>query len=205
MTLPSVHGSEQLLQSPMWSGTETVSSKFAICSLSVVWKRTRLLNFRRVLAIATGNEGIPGRSPASGLIDRVPTRSEVYVRSGPYFKLLIADQHTVTLPSVPSPQARIMDTTFLLNVFRLGDTPLVQPVRDLCGVFNLRAHSTHWSPPSHLHATMSPVHNGKGMSLNYANPKSRQPLIASPEFTSFTDVFSPNSVRLAPLLIGNSW
>ena len=34
--VPSVHGSEQDLQSPVWSGTETVSSKFVICSVSVV-------------------------------------------------------------------------------------------------------------------------------------------------------------------------
>jgi len=50
--VPSVHGSEQLLQSPVWSGTEAVSSKFVICSLSVVWESTRLLSFRRVLAMS---------------------------------------------------------------------------------------------------------------------------------------------------------
>ena len=57
--VPSVHGSGQDLQSPVWSGTETVSSRFAICSVSVVWERTRLLSFRRVLAIVMPAKGPP--------------------------------------------------------------------------------------------------------------------------------------------------
>ena len=54
-----MHGSGQDLQSPVWSGTETVSSRFAICSVSVVWERTRLLSFRRVLAIVMPAKGPP--------------------------------------------------------------------------------------------------------------------------------------------------
>lgn len=76
--VPSVHGSGQLLQSPVWSGTAAVSSRFAICSLSVVWERTRLLSFRRVLAIAKPGKKV-GSSPnnqlaVAGLEVRPPGR-----------------------------------------------------------------------------------------------------------------------------------
>jgi len=58
------------------------------------------------------------------------------------------------LPSVLSRQTRTMGRVYLLNAVRLREASLVQPVRDLCAVSNLRFH---WSPPCHLHATTFPL------------------------------------------------